>query len=91
MKKHLLTWNCSPGQCGPSARKNIDDAQFIIEMIAWLKENCKFNHNRIFCTGFSNGGMMCYRLASHPEASKLIRAIAPVGGVTFYPTQFPSM
>jgi len=59
-------------------------------MIQWLKHNCRFNHNRVFCTGFSNGGMMCYRLASHPEASKLIRAIAPVGGVTLYPSQFPS-
>jgi polyhydroxybutyrate depolymerase len=33
---------------------------------------------RVYATGFSNGGMMCYRLAS--ELSGRIAAIAPVAG-----------
>lgn len=90
LKQKLLTWNCAPGLCGASAKANIDDCQFVLDIINWMKNNCTFNNNAIFCTGLSNGGMMCYRVASHPEVSKYIRAIAPIAGSILYPAQFPS-
>jgi len=42
---------------------------------------------RVFATGMSNGGMMCYRLAS--ELSDRIAAIAPVSGTMAIPDYKP--
>ena len=38
----------------------------------------KVDPKRVYATGMSNGGMMCYRLAA--ELSDRIAAIAPVSG-----------
>ena len=44
---------------------------------------------RVYATGISNGGMMCYRLAS--EMSDRIAAIAPVAGTIAIDTTIPSV
>ena len=89
LSNKILKWNCTPEQCGPAAKYNSKDPEFILSVVHFLRFAFPFDETRLFCTGFSNGAMMCYRMASHPEASKIIRAIASVGGCSYYPTQFP--
>ncbi len=43
-----------------------------------LEPSLNVDSKRVFATGISNGGMMCYRLAA--ELSDRIAAIAPVAG-----------
>jgi len=72
-----LTWNA--GQCcGPAASKNTDDVEFVRQLIRDIEQYITLDRERIYATGFSNGGMMAYRLAV--EASDLIAAAAPVAG-----------
>lgn len=69
------TWNAE-GCCGASKNDNIDDVGFISALIDKLKAKYPIDAKRVFATGLSNGGMMCYRLAT--ELSNKIAAIAPV-------------
>jgi polyhydroxybutyrate depolymerase len=61
-----------------SAWKSADDVGFIARVIDDLGAVLKVDPDRVYATGMSNGGMMCYRLAS--ELSDRIAAIAPVSG-----------
>lgn len=72
----LRTWNA--GTCCDYARdNNIDDVSFIKKLINKLTADYKINSKRIYATGHSNGGMMCYRLAC--EMADKIAAIAVSG------------
>ncbi|VAW88484.1 hypothetical protein MNBD_GAMMA16-219 [hydrothermal vent metagenome] len=72
-----LTWNA--GQCcGPAVSKKIDDVDFVRQLIRDVEQHIALDRERIYVTGFANGGMMAYRLAV--EASDLIAAAAPVAG-----------
>ncbi|VAW90957.1 LpqC [hydrothermal vent metagenome] len=76
-KNRLLTWNA--GSCCAYANKNkIDDVGFVRKIIKQLPKYVKIDKTRIYATGFSNGGMMSYRLAL--ELSDKIAAIASVAG-----------
>lgn len=55
-----------------------DDLGFIAALIDSLSENYAIDLNRIYATGFSNGGFMSYRLAY--QLSNKIAAIASVAG-----------
>lgn len=55
-----------------------DDVGFIQALIEELSDNFPIDENRIYATGFSNGGFMSYRLAY--ELPDKIAAIAPVAG-----------
>jgi polyhydroxybutyrate depolymerase len=57
---------------------NSDDVGFISALIDTLDANYKIDMARIYCTGFSNGAEMTYRLAA--ELGHRIAAIAPVSG-----------
>jgi polyhydroxybutyrate depolymerase len=71
------SWNA--GKCCPPARdNNVDDVGFVSKMIDKLKEDFAVDSKRVFATGFSNGALMCYRLAC--ELSEKIAAIAVGGG-----------
>lgn len=61
---------------GYARRNNIDDTGFIAALIERLAAAYPIDRGRVFATGISNGGFMCYRLAC--ELSGAIRAIAPV-------------
>lgn len=75
VKGHLLTWNS--GNCCSYARNNdIDDVAFFRKLIERLEMEYDIDPKRVYVTGFSNGGMMAYRLAC--ELSDKIAAIAPV-------------
>jgi polyhydroxybutyrate depolymerase len=55
-----------------------DDVKFTAKMIDDLEARLNVDPKRVYATGMSNGGMMCYRLAA--ELSERVAAIAPVGG-----------
>ena len=77
------TWNA--GNCCDYARdNNIDDVNFIRQLIDKLISSYKINPKKVYATGHSNGGMMSYRLAC--ELSNKIAAIAP-NGCTMVVTQ----
>lgn len=69
------TWNAG-SCCGYAAKKNVDDVGFLRKLVAELKTKYNIDPNRIYATGFSNGGGMAYRLAC--EASDMVKAIAVV-------------
>jgi polyhydroxybutyrate depolymerase len=73
----LLVWNAG-GWHGPNAEKQPDDVKFLKEVLDDLPNVVKVDPKRVYATGMSNGGMMCYRLAA--ELSDRIAAIAPVSG-----------
>lgn len=73
----VLTWN-SGNCCGYALRRKVDDIAFVAALLDDLAKATKIDQKRIFATGISNGGMMCYELAS--KMSHRIAAIAPVAG-----------
>jgi len=77
----IRTWNAGTC-CDYAARENIDDVKFISSLIDKLVDEYRIDRNRIYVTGMSNGGMMCYRLAA--EIPDKIAAIAPVSGTMVY-------
>ncbi len=75
--RRVLTWN--GGNCCMYARRNnVDDVGFTRCLLDDLATVVNVDAKRIFATGVSNGGILCYRLAS--ELSDRIAAIAPVAG-----------
>jgi polyhydroxybutyrate depolymerase len=72
----LLTWNAGGIRWKGADRP--DDVAFIGKVLDDLATVVNVDPKRIYATGMSNGGMMCYRLAS--ELSDRIAAIAPVAG-----------
>ena len=73
----FLTWNAG-GFVGKASDKKPDDVKFIASLLDDLATVVKVDPKRVYATGMSNGGMMCYRLAA--ELSDRIAAIAPVSG-----------
>jgi polyhydroxybutyrate depolymerase len=73
----FLVWNAGhfPGNVW---RKRPNDVAFLEAVIDDLATRAPVDPARICACGFSNGGMMCYRLAA--ERSQRIAAIAPVAG-----------
>jgi len=73
----LLTWNAG-NCCGYAMRQNVDDVGFVRELLDDLAGVANIDSKRVYATGYSNGAMLSYRLAS--ELSDRIAAIAPVAG-----------
>ncbi len=71
---NLQTWN-GGGCCGHAVKANIDDVNFIRQLIIHLTGKYKLDPKQVYATGHSNGGIMSYRLAC--ELSDKIAAIAP--------------
>ena len=71
------TWNAGVC-CGEAQQSNADDVHFLRNVLDDLHERRPFLRKKVYATGFSNGAMMTYRLAS--EAADIIAAIAPVAG-----------
>jgi polyhydroxybutyrate depolymerase len=64
-----------------------DDVAFTAKLLDDLATVVNVDKNRIFATGISNGGMMCYRLAA--EMSDRIAAIAPIAATMGLPEAYP--
>lgn len=73
----MLTWN-GGNCCGYAMRNKVDDVGFTRLLLDDLASVTNVDAKRVFATGISNGGIMCYRLAS--ELSDRIAAIASVAG-----------
>lgn len=70
-----FTWN-SNFCCGYASQNKIDDVGFIQVLIEQLERSYNIDANRVYATGFSNGGMLSYLLAA--KLSDKLAAIAPV-------------
>lgn len=55
------SWNAG-ACCGSAADTARDDEAVIADVVAWLRSH---RHRRVFLAGFSNGGMMTYRIAAN--------------------------
>lgn len=64
--------------CGYPYINDIDDVNFIRNLIDHAVDEYAIDENRVYATGMSNGAFMSYRLAC--ELSDKIAAIAPVAG-----------
>ncbi len=73
----ILTWNVGFAY---ALRNNVDDVGFLREVIARVVSEYGADLRRVYATGISNGGILCYRLAS--EASDIVAAVAPVAGAS---------
>lgn len=67
------TWNAGYC-CATNATAGTNDVGFISQLIDTLISRYPIDTNRVYATGHSNGGMMCYRLAA--ELGNKIAAVA---------------
>ena len=70
-------WNAAP--MAKDNKSNTDDIGFIELLIRNLQQDLSVDPNRIYATGFSNGGMFSYALACFTEG--LIAGVAAVSGL----------
>jgi polyhydroxybutyrate depolymerase len=78
---YALSWNAGTC-CHDPVIDNIDEAAFIRAILSDLESIVTVNPKRIYAHGFSNGGMLVYRLAC--EMSETFAAIAPYAGTLVY-------
>ena len=79
-------WNAG-SCCGSPARTPIDDIGFVLAVLDAVAAEYNLDPDRVYATGFGNGGMMAYRLGC--EAADRFAAIAPV--VSALTTNAPSI
>ena len=70
-------WNAAP--MAEDNKSNTDDIGFIELLIRNLQQDLSVDPNRIYATGFSNGGMFSYALGCFTEG--LIAGVAAVSGL----------
>ncbi len=58
----------------------IDDTAFLRRLVKKLQKEYGISRDNVFLTGMSNGGEMCYKMAS--EQSETFSAIASIAGLT---------
>lgn len=58
----------------------VDDVDFLCKLAGYLQRKYGLSRKNTFCTGFSNGGEMCYVLAS--QRPDVFSAVAPIAGLT---------
>ncbi len=79
------SWNDGSGRANVSAvKRKVDDVAFIKKLIEHLSFHFNIDPNRIYATGFSNGGSMSFRVGR--ELSDIIAAIAPVASTDWMET-----
>jgi polyhydroxybutyrate depolymerase len=72
-------WNDGRGSAEiPEQRDGVDDVGWCARLVDHLVETAGADRERVYATGFSNGGMFCQRLAV--ERPDLVAAVASVGG-----------
>lgn len=70
-------WNAGTC-CGGPMEKNVNDVEFMRNLIADVKAKYAVQAGKVYGTGFSNGAMLLHRVAC--EAPDIFNAIAPVSG-----------
>lgn len=76
-----LAWNAG-NCCGLPRGRNVDDVGFVSAMLAQVEAKYPVDMERVYLAGFSNGGMMTYRLACQLPGQ--FAAIAVVSGALNY-------
>ncbi|MGH7807074.1 MAG: alpha/beta hydrolase family esterase, partial [Thermodesulfobacteriota bacterium] len=74
---YASSWSDGSG-VAPAGRAGIDDVGFVSALIVNLAKELRIDLNRVYATGFSNGGLFAQRLAC--ELPDKIAAVASVGG-----------
>jgi polyhydroxybutyrate depolymerase len=69
----VLQWNV-----GVNPSDQADDVGYLVKVLDDIATVAEVDPKRVYATGYSNGAMMCYRLAA--EIPDRIAAIAPVAG-----------
>ncbi|WZB64082.1 prolyl oligopeptidase family serine peptidase [Achromobacter xylosoxidans] len=64
--------------CGYAQARQIDDVAYARSVVAMLVAQGRVDPARVYAVGFSNGGMMAYRLAA--QAPELVAGVAVVSG-----------
>jgi polyhydroxybutyrate depolymerase len=82
-----LSWNAGDC-CGLAKRDGVDDAGFVDAMLADVAATYPVDPDRIYLAGFSNGGMLSYRLAC--TFGSRFAGIAVVSGALNYQPCDPS-
>jgi len=77
LAKRSLTWNSGGIECYASRHK-VDDVGFLKDVVQDIQKKVPVNPGRIYVVGYSNGGMMCHRLAR--QAADVFDGIAVVAG-----------
>jgi polyhydroxybutyrate depolymerase len=83
----VQTWNAG-GLRAQLARGKPDDVKFLAALIDELDALLNIDSTRVYATGMSNGGMMCYKLAD--GLAERITAVAPVAGTMAVPSVKPA-
>lgn len=73
-----LFWNILLSGTYASANQ-VDDIGYLARVLDHVTGMTRIDSNRVYFAGFSQGGMMCFRLACDPVMSGRIAAIATVG------------
>ena len=72
------SWNAGDC-CGTAASSDVDDVGFVSALLDRLEHELCVDGDRIYASGFSNGGFLAHRLAC--EIAPRLAAIASVSGV----------
>ncbi|HEU5048469.1 MAG TPA: PHB depolymerase family esterase [Rickettsiales bacterium] len=72
------SWNAGGICCGKAMKENINDLQFVTEVIERVSRTENIDRRRIYLTGISNGAALAYRYAC--EGSYPIAAVGSVAG-----------
>jgi len=68
-------WNVDDTCCGTAGEQKIDDVGFLRAIITKLSDETCVDGNRVYVTGFSNGGGLAHRMGC--DAADVVAAIAP--------------
>ena len=77
---NVLSWNAG-SCCSFAMDRNVDDLGFVDALLDELLAQYPADSDRVYATGFSNGGMLTYKLAI--EFPERFAAIAVVSGAMF--------
>lgn len=80
-------WNAG-GCCGTAAAGDVDEIAFVRQVLSDVGTLVKVDPKRIYAAGFSNGGMLAYRLAC--QMADTFAAVAAVSGTLFYSPCLPA-
>ncbi len=59
--------------------ETVDDVAYLQNLSSYFQSQNSIDPSKVFCTGMSNGGDLCYMLAC--EAPETFRAVAPISGM----------
>eukprot|EP01080_Neovahlkampfia_damariscottae_P008538 gene8538-362_t len=74
---YLLGWN-SGTIVSEAYETNVSDVSFLRQLTQKVITEHNIDKSKVYCSGHSNGAMMCYRMSG--DVPKLFNGIAPVSG-----------